>query len=79
MYLNEKENYSTLGELFSHLVDDSAIITYANRLWDFFQGLFSVSFSNIFEFFKIEEDFHTYFDTLSQAVTSIGPFQGCET
>lgn len=31
MYLNEKENYSTLGELFSHLVDDSALITYADR------------------------------------------------
>lgn len=79
MYLNEKENYSTLGELFAHLVDDSAVITYANRLWNFFRGLFSVSFSKIFELFKIEEDFHTYFDALSQAITSITPFQGCET
>ena len=79
MYLNEKENYSTLGDLFSHLVDDTAVITYANRLWDFFKGLFSVSFSKIFQLFKIEEDFHTYFDVLSQAVASIAPFQGCET
>ena len=46
--LNETENYSTLGSLFEHLADDSAVITYAHRLWDFFQGLFRVSFSKIF-------------------------------
>jgi hypothetical protein len=79
MYLNEKENYSTLGELFAHLVDDAALITYADRLWDFFRGLFAVSFSKIFDLFKIEEDFHTYLDALSASLTTFTPIQGCET
>lgn len=79
MYLNEKENYSTLGELFAHLVDDTALITYADRLWNFFRGLFAVSFSKIFDLFKIEEDFHTYLDALSASLTMFTPIQGCET
>jgi hypothetical protein len=79
MYLNEKENYSTLGELFAHLVDDSALITYADRLWDFFRGLFAVSFLKIFDLFKIEEGFHTYLDALSESLTTFTPLQGCET
>jgi hypothetical protein len=79
MYLNEKENYSTLGELFAHLVDDTALITYADRLWDFFRELFAFSFSKIFDLFKIEEDFHTYLDALSASFTTFAPVQGCET
>jgi hypothetical protein len=79
MYLNEKENYLTLGELFANLVDDSALITYADRLWEFFRGLFSASFSKIFDLFKIEEDFHTYLGALSGSLTVFKPFQGCET
>ena len=79
MYLNEKENYSTLGELFAHLIDDTALITYADRLWDFFRGLFAVSFSKIFDLFKIEEDFHTYLDALSASLTTFTPVGGCET
>lgn len=79
MYLNKKENYSTLGELFAHLVDESALITYADRLWKFFRGLFAVSFSKIFDLFKIEEDFHTYLSALSESLTTFTPIQGCET
>jgi hypothetical protein len=78
-FLNETENYSTLGSLFEHLADDSAVISYAHRLWDFFQGLFRVSFSKIFQLFKIEDDFQSYVDALSEALTGFTPFQGCET
>ena len=78
-FLNETENYSTLGSLFEHLADDSAVISYAHRLWDFFQGLFRVSFSKIFQLFKIEDDFQSYVDALTEALTGFTPFQGCET
>ena len=45
-FLNEKENCNTIGDLFQNLVDESATIIYAQRLWDFFRGLFSVAISN---------------------------------
>jgi len=35
-FLNEQESFSNTGTLFEHLVDESATITYAQRLWDFF-------------------------------------------
>jgi hypothetical protein len=38
-----------MGDLFQSLVDESATITYAQRLWDFFRGLFSVAISQIFD------------------------------
>lgn len=78
-YLNETESRATLGELFDHLVDESAVTTYAHRLWDFFYGLFLVSFSTIFDLFEIEEDFQSYMDTLTEILTGSRPFQGCET
>lgn len=78
-YLNESENYGTLGELFEHLVDDSAVVSYAGRLWDFFRGLFYIGFSKIFNLFKIEEDFQSYFDCLEQTLNQFAPIQGCET
>ena len=51
-YLNKNENHSTLGELFEYISDESAAISYAQRLWEFFRGLFLVSFSTIFDLFK---------------------------
>ena len=75
-FLNETENYSTLGSMFEQLADDSAVISYAYRLWDFFQGLFRVSFSKIFQLFKIEDDFQSYVDALTQALTGVTPFRG---
>ena len=59
--------------------DESAVVTYAHRLWDFFRGLFLVSFSTIFDLFKINEDFHYYLDALTDALKGVAPFQGCET
>ncbi|MDM8525969.1 hypothetical protein QUF80_21555 [Desulfococcaceae bacterium HSG8] len=38
--LNEKENHVTLGELLAHLADDYAVITYSQRLRDFFSRSF---------------------------------------
>lgn len=78
-FLNTQEKYPTLGTLFGHLVDHSAIVTYGQRLWSFFYGLFHCSFSAIFDLFKIKDDFHCYIDVLTTALTDITPFQGCET
>jgi IS4 transposase len=78
-YLNKVENYGTLGELFEQIADASAVTTYAHRLWDFFRGLFLVSFSTIFDLFKINEDFQHYLDALTESLTELAPFQGCET
>ncbi len=78
-YLNEQENHATLGELFEHLADDYAVITYSQRLWDFFRGLFLISFKRIFDLFEIEEDFQSYFDILTDAVKGSAPIKGCET
>jgi len=78
-YLNEVENYPTLGELFESIADESAVTTYSHRLWEFFYGLFHISFSKIFELFEIEEDFQSYIDVLSESLTALEPFKGCET
>jgi hypothetical protein len=78
-YLNKFENYSTLGELFDHVADETAVTTYAHRLWEFFRGLFLVSFSTIFDLFKINEDFQHYLDALTDTLSGFAPFQGCET
>lgn len=78
-FINTRENYPTLGTLFGHLIDESAIITYGQRLWNFFYGLFQYSLATIFNLFQIKDDFHSYIDVLSGALTDITPFQGCET
>ena len=67
-YLNEAERYATFGSLFETLVDDTAVSTYAQRLWDFFQGLFKTSFSKIFDLFGIQEEFQPYLDSITQAL-----------
>ena len=78
-FLNEKENGGTIGDLFQDIVDESAIITYGQRLWEFFRGLFNVAFAQIFCLFKIEEQFSSYIDVLTQALCASTPFQRCET
>ena len=78
-YLNNFDNYVTLGELFDEIADQSAVISYAHRLWDFFRGLFMVSFSTLFEIFNINEEFQPYIDALTNAIPEFTPFQGCET
>jgi hypothetical protein len=78
-YLNEKEHNMGVGSLFEELADETAAFTYAHRIWQFFKGLFEISFSKIFELFEIEDDFQTFFDTLNQSVSRLAPIQGCET
>ena len=78
-YLNEKEHYMGVGPLFEELADKTATFTYAQRIWQFFKGLFEISFSKIFELFEIEDDFQSFFDTLNQSVSCFAPIQGCET
>ena len=78
-YLNQKENRSALGILFEDLVDETASLTYAARLWQFFKGLFNISFSKIFDLFKIEEDFQTYYNVIEHALQQSTPILGCET
>lgn len=77
-YLNDFEIYVTLGQLFDHIADQSAVTTYAHRLWEFFRGLFRVCYSTIFDIFKINEDFHYYLDALTEAITELVLFQGGE-
>jgi hypothetical protein len=67
------------GTLFEELADETATFTYAHRIWQFFKGLFEISFSKIFELFEIEDDFQSFFDTLNQSVSRFAPIQGCET
>ena len=78
-FLNEKENCNTMGDLFQSLVDESATITYARRLWDFLRGLFSVAVSKIFDLFEIEEGSSSYIDAFTHCLSTSEPFQGCET
>jgi len=78
-FLNEKDNSLTMGGLFHQLAEETAVITYAQRLWEFFSGLFKESFSAIFELFEIEESSSCYFDALTQVLCASTPFQGCET
>jgi hypothetical protein len=78
-HLNETENTGSKGILFEHLADEAAQVTYVQRLWQFFRGIFAVSFSKIFELFEIEEEFQSYFQALEQAVTGCVPALGCET
>jgi len=78
-FLNENEGLATKGNLFQLLIDESAIITYAQRLWDFFRGLFNVTISKIFELFKIEEECSSYINVLTETICTSTPIQGCET
>jgi hypothetical protein len=78
-FLNDQESFSTTGTLFEHLVDESATITYAQRLWNFFRGLFRVSFSAIFDLFKIEEKCSSYINALTAVLYASTPIQGCDT
>ena len=68
-----------MGDLFQSLVDESATITYARRLWDFLRGLFSVAVSKIFDLFEIEEGSSSYIDAFTHCLSTSEPFQGCET
>ena len=77
--MNQSENYSTRGKLFENIADESAVITYAHRLWEFFYELFQISFSKIFELFEIEDDFQSYIDAISESLKGLAPFKGCET
>ena len=78
-YLNEKEHQVGIGPLFEELADETATFTYVQRMWQFFRGLFEISFSKIFELFEIEDDFQTFIDTLNQSVSRFARIQGCET
>ena len=78
-FLNEKENFATTGSLFQQLADQSAITTYAQRLWDFFRGLFHISFSTMFYLFKIEEESSSYINALTEILCASAPIRGCET
>jgi hypothetical protein len=78
-HLNETENTRSKGILFEHLADEAAQVTYVQRLWQFFRSLFSISFSKIFELFKIEEEFQSYFNVLEHSIHNCVPALGCET
>ncbi len=78
-FLNEIEKYPTMGGLFEHLVEQSAMFTYAHRLWEFFKGLFKRSLECIFEVLKIEDDLSPFIDSIDQALCAHLKIKGCET
>jgi hypothetical protein len=74
--------HGTLRSLLEHLADDAAVISYAHRPYDFFRGLFQVSFSKILQLFNIEDVFQPYVAlcaNISETLTGFVPFHGGET
>lgn len=78
-YLNEIENYQTLGGFFDILTDELAVITYAQRLYSFFIGLFKVGLSKIVKLLDLDCDFQSYIDIITGQLTCLSAFKGCET
>jgi len=78
-YLNKFENYASKGELFEYIADQSAVLTYAQRLWDFFREMLGVSIAAIFKLFSIEDDISTYVETVNESLQAYLPIRGCET
>jgi len=78
-FLNEIEKYPTMGGLFEHLAEQSGMVTYAHRLWEFFKGLFNHSLKCIFALLKIEDDLSPFIDSIDQALCSHLKIKGCET
>lgn len=78
-FLNEIEKYPTMGGLFEHLAEQSAMFTYAHRLWVFFRGLFQRSLECIFQFLKIENDLSPFIDSIDHALCAHLSMKGCET
>jgi len=78
-FLNEIEKYPTMGGLFEHLAEQSAMVTYAHRLWEFFKGLFKYSLECIFEFLRIENNLSPLIDSIDQALCDYLKIKGCET
>jgi hypothetical protein len=76
---NENENYTTMGDLFQDLADESGTITSSQRLWAFFRGLFHGAISEIFDLFEIEEQISSYISAFSRVLCESTSFQGCET
>jgi len=68
-----------MDDLFQDLADESARITYVQRLWDFFRGLFQGAILKIFELFEIEEQCSSYINAFTQVLCESTPFQGRET
>ena len=79
-YLNEGKKCGTLGGLFEYLVDESAVVSYADRIWASFQGLFLASFSKIFQLFEINDDPQAYISVLTEISADCFSFnERCET
>ncbi|MBU2510621.1 hypothetical protein KJ966_04765 [bacterium] len=78
-YLNEIENYQTLGGFFELLADKMAVTSYSRRLFDFFMGLFKTSLAKIFDLFCLEDNFNSYAGIITSQLCTIDAFEGCET
>jgi len=78
-FLNQIEKYPTMGGLFEHLAEQSGMVTYAHRLWEFFKGLFKHSLKCIFALLQIEDDLSPFIDSIDQALCSHLKIKGCET
>ncbi len=81
-FLNHSEKMPTKGELFEYLSDKAAEITYGQRLWTFFYGLFKKSLNSIFNIIGSNADCSHYMniiDSSLQAYTGYTPLLRCET
>jgi len=78
--LKENEKYpDTLGTVFKQIAENSAMVTYSQKLWELFSGLFRVALSTLFDDFKIEEEFPSYFEVICNALSGLIAFREYET
>ncbi len=71
-YLNGISTDGTGGALFDKPADKAAVITYTDRICNFFRNLLANCISKIFMLFEIEADFNSYVEALVMAVTGKG-------
>lgn len=78
-FLNNSEKMPTKGELFEHLADKAAEITYGQRLWVFFYYLFKTSIESLLKLLALKSDCSDYMNIIDNSLQTFTPFPGCET
>ena len=68
-----------MSGFFETLIDEMAIVTYAQGPHGFFIGLFHVRLSKSFEFIELNDDFQPFMDIITGQLSSLSPFRWCGT
>ncbi|QTA85734.1 hypothetical protein [Desulfonema magnum] len=58
-----------------YLADEYAVISYSQRLRDFFHDLFLISFETVSDLFETEDDFQSCIEALTDALTDFTPLR----